>query len=244
MLTATIPSYVYYEYSDDSDLRAFARAYNTLTQQYVTWFATIGLPVYTGLTGPLLDWIANSLYGYYRPTLGGDGTLSTVTWVNNNGDPVTWVNDSGGTVTWTTDNSYRPTLGGELATDDVFQRCLTWEFFKGDGTQFTIAWLKRRVQRWLAGPNGIDPGVSQTYQVSVTFGPPNIVYINILGGIAVASGGAVFNEFSFNLKQFDEFDVTTYHYVDTTLAPKLKEAIDSGVVSLPFQYTYVVGINP
>lgn len=203
MLTTTIPSYVYYEYSDDSDLQAFARSYNTLTQQYVTWFAAIGLPIYTGLTGPLLDWIANSTYGYYRPT-----------------------------------------LGGELATDDVFQRCLTWEFFKGDGTQFTIAWLKRRVERWLGGPNGVDPGVNQTYQVSVTFGSPNIVYINILGGIAVVSGGAIFNEFPFNQKQFDEFDVTTYHYVDTTLAPKLKEAIDSGVVSLPFQYTYVVGINP
>lgn len=203
MLSQTIPSYLYQEYSDDVDLQAFVSAYNQMTQQYVTWFNTIGLPIYTGLSGPLLDWVCNGLYGYYRPT-----------------------------------------LQGQLVSDDIFQRCLTWQFYKGDGTTFSIEWLKRRVVRFLTGANGTDPGVQQEWQVSVTFGPPNLVFINILQGIAVLNDGAMYNTSQLDQLQYNELDTTVQHFMDTSLSLILQEALESNVLSFPFQFKAIVGINP
>ena len=203
MLTKVIPSYVYQNYYDDSDIQAFAANYNAMAQDYATWFATASLPIYSVQTGDLLDWTANGLYGIARPT-----------------------------------------LGNALATDDVYQRVITWAFYKGDGKAFNIRWLKRRIMRFLAGANGTDPGVNQTYQISVRFGAPNIVYINILEGIAQLTGGAIFNQFAFNAKVYNEVDVTIEHYVDTTLAVTLQQAINAGVCELPFQFVYIVSVNP
>ncbi|MES2048843.1 MAG: hypothetical protein V4447_10610 [Pseudomonadota bacterium] len=138
----------------------------------------------------------------------------------------------------------RPALsGGVLVSDDVFKRIITWHFYKGDGKVFDIRWLKRRIMRFLAGADGTDPGISQTYQISVTFGPPNIVYINILSGIGNIQDGFFFNQQQFNASEFEYLKVIGTTYVDTTMAATLKQAIDAGVCELPFQYTYVVGIS-
>jgi hypothetical protein len=203
MLTQTIPAYVYQEYSDDSDIQAFNTNYNEMAQAYVTWFATANLPIYTAQSGPLLDWVANGIYGEYRAT-----------------------------------------LQGALVSDDVFQRCITWDFYKGDGQQFNIRWLKRRLMRFLTGTNGTDPGINQTYNISVTFGTPNIVYINILGGIAEIIGGIEFNQTQYNAEQFNELDLSIQNYLISTLQATLQEAINSGVLQLPFQFVYIVGISP
>lgn len=154
---------------------------------------------------------------------------------------------SGDLLDWTVNGLYgipRPTLGNMLATDDVYKRVVTWAFYKGDGKVFNIRWLKRRVMRFLEGTNGADPGVDQTYQVSVRFGVHPIVYIDILGGIAEITGGAIFNTAPFNTKQYNELDLNIQHYADTTLAVELQEAINAGVCELPFQYTYIVSVNP
>lgn len=203
MLKVTIPAYSYVQYADDSDIQAFNTNYNAMAQAYVTWFATSNLPIYTQQTGPLLDWVANGLYGFVRPM-----------------------------------------LQGALVPDDVFQRCITWAFYKGDGKIFNIRWLKRRIMRFLEGTNGTDPHVDQTYQISVTFGPPNLVYINILGGIANIVGSLEFNQSQYNTEQFNELDVSIQNYLITTLQATLQEAINSGVLELPFQYIYIVGILP
>lgn len=207
MLTKTIPSYLYQEYSDDVDLQAFVANYNEMAQDYVTWFVTAFLPVYTLQTANLLDWVASGLYGILRPR-----------------------------------------LQGAPATDDVFKRCITWAFYKGDGKTFSIRWLKRRLQRWLNGVNGTDIGyisgpVNQTYQISVTFGSPNIVYINILSGVSVILSGQL-NSKQYNTMRYNGQTFNTQHYSDVTLEVTLREAINSGILELPFGFVYVVGINP
>jgi hypothetical protein len=150
---------------------------------------------------------------------------------------------SGDLLDWTVRGLYgiaRPTLGSTLATDEVYKRVVTWAFYKGDGKVFNIRWLKRRVMRFLEGTNDIN----QTYQVSVRFGVHPIVYIDILGGIAEITGGAIFNTSPFNTRQYNELDLNIQHYADTTLAVELQEAINAGVCELPFQYTYIVSVNP
>lgn len=201
-LSKTIPSYLYQQYTDDDDLQAFVMSYNAMAQQYVDFFTNLNLPVYTGaiIAGPLLDWVAQGLYGISRPTL-TTGRSTVIGMLNTfalNTLPL----------------GAAQTIGNVMFTqvnDDVFKRIITWAFYKGDGKQFTIKWLKRRIMRFLIGVNGTAPRVDNTQQVSVTFGVGNIVNIAINPGA-----------------------------YDITMKPLLIAAIGAGVCELPFQYTFIV----
>lgn len=67
--TRGIPSYLYTNYNDDSDLQAFVATYNAMAQQYIDELINFPLPVYTNtsFTTTLLDWIAQGYYGITRP---------------------------------------------------------------------------------------------------------------------------------------------------------------------------------
>ena len=63
---------------------------------------------------------------------------------------------------------FRSTPGTVYTTsDDIYQRLLTWHFYKGDGKIFSIKWLKKRVMRFLIGANGTAPLLDYTYPVSI-----------------------------------------------------------------------------
>lgn len=201
-VTAVIPSYLYTQYADDADLPNFVLVFNQLAQEYVDWFNGTPLPVYTdpAISGLLLDWVAAGLYGLRRPTL-SSGQFHTTGPYNAalfNKLPYNASKKIGTSAFYATN-------------DDIFKRCLTWAFYKGDGKNLNIRWLKRRIMRFLAGANGTSDSIDQTYQVSVTFTGPAEVTITILPGDLVLSA-----------------------------AETLKEAIESGVLELPFQFTYVV----
>jgi hypothetical protein len=156
-----IPSYLYVQYNDDANLQALVDAYNNIARQYLTLFNTINLPVYTGplITGPLLDWVAEGLYGMTRPALASG--------FNNNAGPLDTygLNDPPAL-----DDIFLSTLQNVTATsDDIFKRIMTWNFYKGDGNVVNIRWLKRRIIRFLNGINGVDVDTSVTYGISVTF---------------------------------------------------------------------------
>lgn len=177
MLTKIIGSYLYEQYADDADAQALVDAWNAIAQTYVDWFNTIDLPIYTGpgVSGDLLDLVAEGLYGFTRPVL-PFGTSSN-------------------------DGLYNALLFNELAfndsnisnsssfvtNDDTYRRVITWHFYKGDGHQFTIPWLKRRVMRFLLGTDGISYNVDQTYDVSITFGIGGQVIITIPSSYAYAA---------------------------------------------------------
>ena len=159
-LQNVIPSYLYSEYYDDDNLQGFIAAYNAYVQLYINWFNTIGLPVYTGeqISGPLLDWVIEGIYGLGRPTLPA-GTSESVGPYNTftfNTVPINSFQQAGPPVVYAT-------------TDDIYKRILTWHFFKGDGKAFTIPWLKRRIMRFLFGVGGTNYIIDQTYPVSVSF---------------------------------------------------------------------------
>ena len=196
-----IPSYLYVEYNDDDTLQAFVDAQNTLQQEYLDWFNTINLPIYTGplIVDDLLDWVAQGIYGLTRPTLKSGksvdyGPYNTVTF---NSLPFNTLKTVGAV-------SYL------YVSDDIFKRIITWSFYKGDGFQFSIPWLKRRIQRFLNGTNGTDQGTDNTYPVSVTFGAGDTVTINISAASA------------------------------NPAAQILQEAVRRSAIPLPFQYTFTV----
>jgi hypothetical protein len=234
-LLKTINAYLYVQYNDDSDLQAFISSYNNLTQQYLDWFNTINLPVYTNpnVSGALLDWAVEGLYtGAARPALssGFNRDLGPLNTYNLNAlVPL---------------NTFK-IIGPQDITatsDDFYRRIVTWNYYKGDGKVFNIRYLKRRIMRFLLGVNGSAPNVNNTYQVSVTFGTGNQVNIRLISGFRTVLGGALLNRFALNTKYLNEIDTKFTSIVPLQNTAILKEAIDSGVLQLPFQFTYVVTV--
>ena len=235
-LSSVLPAYLYEEYSDDDSVRAFVDAYNSIVQNYVDAFNAINLPIYTAvqIVSALLDFIALNLYNQVRPVLSSnslyvEGTLGTVTL----GDFVPL-----GEEIIINDSTYMS------VSDDIFKRIITWNFWRGDGPYFTIRWLKRRIMRFLIGENGTAPNIDQTYDISVSFSDDTF-FINITGLTATMITGDLFG-----LEQpgigpaLGTITATVASNPVPPLLPILKEAIEQGVLLLPFQKSFVVNIPP
>lgn len=226
-----IPSYLYQQYNDDENLQAFVDAYNEIAQAYTDWFNDVSLPIYTGLSGALLDWVAAGLYGMTRPALPSGfnkniGTYNTYAYNTFAMDAHKVVGPSDYTAT----------------SDDTYKRILTWHFYKGDGAQFNVDWLKRRVMRFLVGANGSAPLIDSTYQISVTFGVADEVTIRITKGQRALTSKAVYNAFIMNNSVYNGFNSIFIPAVPMAYAPLFKAAVQAGVLQLPFQYTFDVVI--
>jgi hypothetical protein len=227
-LTKTIPSYLYQQYQDDDALQAFVMAYNDYTQAFVDWFNALNLPDYTGdnITGALLDWVAQGLYGYARP-LFQSGRFQT------KGPIDTWAYDS----LAFNDSKKVGTTQLFVTNDDIFKRCITWNFYKGDGDLFNVRWLKRRILRFILGSNGKDIPNDTQYRISVGFGDHPVVII--VNGVRRVTGGAKFDDFTFNSKAYDEVDTVftplTDPPFDLSVLSALQLGIETGVLQLPFQ---------
>src|SRR4051812_19738278 len=66
-----IRSYLYTTYSEDQDIAALVEAFNELAQGYLDWFNETALADYASeaVSGDLLDWVAEGLYGVTRQAL-------------------------------------------------------------------------------------------------------------------------------------------------------------------------------
>lgn len=231
-LLKTINSYLYVQYNDDDDLQAFVRAYNNLTQQYLDWFNQINLPVYTNpnVSGVLLDWVIEGLYtGTERPALSSG--------FNKNLGPLNTYNL----------NVLRPSqvklIGPQnltVTSDDFYRRIMTWNYYKGDGRIFNVRWLKRRIMRFLLGQDGTAPNVDNSYQVSITFGVGNQVNIRFIKNIRTVTGGSFPGRSPTNKNRPNQLRSVSVNLVPLQNINILKEAIDSGILQLPFQFDYVV----
>lgn len=229
--TKTIPSYLYQEYNDDDDLSSFVEAYNSQTQAYIDGFNSLNLPVYTEpqISDLLLDWVARGLYGYDRPVIssGKETLIGPVNSFTPNQIPV---------------NYSRIVLNSApvAANDDIYKRSITWHFLKGDGKVFNVRWLKRRIMRWLLGENGVNFNPDSTYQVSVSFGVGNEVSITLVRFLSIHASGAFANGMAPN--QFPP-NLTNLNVIPISPLPNSalwKEAVQSGLLELPFQFDYVI----
>jgi hypothetical protein len=231
----TLLSYLYQEYSDDEDLQAFVDAQNQWQQDFTDTFNGLNLPYYVSarISGELLDWVGEGLYGYPRPytsvgffhRIGPYNTFAFETLEYNRLKKISSSNNV-------------------IGDDDTYKRCLTWHFYKGDGKYFNVRWLKRRVWRWIIGVNGAAPPIQDTYRVSITFGTKNEVTIRIVMGQRRVTGGAVFNKMAFNSRNpFNSIKSAYVAFPEIPRAADLVQAIQSGVLELPFQYKFNVIIN-
>ena len=204
--TQTVPSYLYWQYQNDLNIQTFVDVYNTETQSIINWFNNVNLPIYTQLTGALLDWVGQGVYGYPRPVIGSSkitgfyGPIASF--------PITDI-ATAAAKELITQTSY-------TLPDDIYQRMLTWFFFKGDGEVFSITWLKRRLYRFLYGINGTNAVGPFTPTISVTFTESSTTLPECTINITDAPAG---------------------------VAPYLEAFINSGYAGLPFRFTYVATIT-
>lgn len=165
-----IPSYPFVQYQDDPNILAFFEAYNEMAQAYLEDLNSLSMPYWPSpaVSGKLLDWVVEGIYGETRPLLQvsqdaiAKGAYNTIDY---------------NTIPYAGLKSYVPGAT-TYVVDDYFKRILTWNFYKGDGVQFNIDWLKRRIARFLRGPNGIDRPVTDTFDISVV--PDNGVFTILL----------------------------------------------------------------
>lgn len=230
MINKTILSYLYWQYNDDENIQSFVNAYNIMSQEYIDFFNAINLPIYTQdqISGNLLDWVAEGLYGLKRVTIG-----------------LFFINQFIGSINSYAINTY-PTNGfsgstNYTLTDDVFKRVITWNFYKGDGTVFNVIWLKRRIERFLFGENGTDYS-NPTYRISVSFSSHTHVVIGVINTIVIPIKGGIINFFSINTVPINTLTFTIQHLHPIALASMLEIAINSGLLQTPFQFTFSVNI--
>ena len=235
-VTQVIPSYLYWQYQDDDDLWAFVNSQNALAQLYINWFNALNLPIYTGgvIAGLLLDWVGAGLYGMPRPIL-SNGFTRAIGPLNTFYSNLLTANQR----KVLTKATFTPT------TDDIYRRIITWHFYKGDGKVINLRWLKRRIMRFLIGEDGKSPIIDQTYQISIILGYPNIVTIRLLTHTTRFLNGCVCNTFTANGNQ----PPNNFKAVLSPIGPQfafgaiLQEAINNGVLELPFQFVYVVVVQ-
>lgn len=159
VVTKQLASYPYQQYADDDDIKAFFTAYNALSQTNLDTANNLYLPIYSNKTGNLLNLVGEGIYGEVRKAL-GTGFSYTVGMYNTyeyNLNP---------------NNLYELNFVGTSyeVNDSTYKKIIQWNTFKGDGYQFTIRWLKRRIQRFFS--NQINPPT--TYSYSVTLSGTNV----------------------------------------------------------------------
>ena len=198
MLTNILPSYLYQQYNNDPDLLAFFTAYNDESQTRLDTTNNLNLPNYTTKNGLLLDWVALGIYGIKRPVLPYNGVIGSG--VYNEQLYNTAIYNSNIIIT---------PSGFYETTDDIFKRIITWNFYKGDGYQFDITWLKNRIYRFLGQVNGIPLPIPNTYDIGINVTTDNVVNIDINSASDLA-----------------------------TLAPIMEAGINSGALQVPFGYTF------
>ena len=229
-LTTTIPSYLYVQYADDDALQAFVVAYNQQVQNYVAWFATGQLANYTVQVGLLLDWVAEGLYGMVRPSLSSQVALTE--------GPFNTFAIDGFVI-----NGYKVLAPQNIVavSDDVFKRIMTWNFYKGDGSTFSVQWLKRRCVQFLNGTNGVPISTANTQAVSVSVAG-SVWTITLNAGIRTIQTGP-FNTFTIDGIEINGTRSTFTPSMPTVNAQLLQEAMNAGVLIVPFEYTFVVNVG-
>jgi hypothetical protein len=178
-LTTQIQSYIYQEFADDLNVVAFSDSYNAISQSYLDWANQTPLSVWSNpnVSGPLLDWIGQGIYGISRPVFSslvrkfqaGLGVLPLGTTALAEGRLF-----QSGTAT--------------TATDDYYRRTLTWWLYAGNGRYFNVEVLRLKVARFIFGANGSDVTLAQAQAIHIE---PQSVLTPIVASLSSTAGGSI-----------------------------------------------------
>lgn len=114
----------------------------------------IGVTVGSSYLATITDVIPTAYNGTFQLTQTGSTTFTYLLPASTSPGVVTTLGQVGSTVS--------------LSNDDIYKRVITWNFYKGDGYQFNVNWLKNRIYRFLVQTDGIPEPIPNTYQISVS----------------------------------------------------------------------------
>lgn len=224
MLEDIIRSYLYTQYNDDDNIRAFVTAYNTMAKNIYDWMTNANLPIFVGgyNAGDQLRWVARGIYGVKPPVLSSGrqlviGSFNTFTFNSVPFNTRKVINQSEQVV----------------VSDDLFKRIMTWNYYKGDGFYFTIPWLKRRIMRFLTGVNGVDVVNDQHWSISVLFSGEG-ASVSIIKGFRKLTDSSVYNTQTFNRRAYNQKTSVLIKSNEYEYASLFKQAFDSGLLHMPF----------
>jgi hypothetical protein len=134
--------------------------YNALVKPLYEAINNLPLAVWVDarIAGDLLDIIGEGIYGRSRPVV-QTGTPYIKGVYNTD-----LLNEQGFSE-FKDAATYKPVT----ITDVLYKRYLTWHLYRGDGNQFSLPWLKRRIARFVSPFNTFNP-LDRLYveQISLT----------------------------------------------------------------------------
>lgn len=224
MLKQIIRSYLYTQYNTDADLQALVDSHNDLAQEIYDWLRTTTPPVFVGenTVGSLLTWAVKGIYGQDRPVLVTRREQIVGTFNNLNYNSLAYA-------------AFRQeeTVEFPVFDDDLFKRILTWNFYRGDGFNFTVSWFKRRIMRFLLGSNGHDIPNDAHYSISVIFAE-NEMTISVQKQYRKLSGNVLFGKLVYNTFPYNDTTSTSYEVGNYPYASLFQKAFSSGLLNMPF----------
>ena len=233
-LAAPMAAYPYAQYQDDDNITGFFMAVNSYCQSnYVDFFNNYLPAVYTNvnINGLFLDWIGQGLYGIVRPYVSSGSVTSLGAY-----------NTSLYNLFQYDYLKYSGTIMTLQVNDDLYKRCITWNFYRGDGSQFTVTWLKKRIVRWLLGVNGIPLQVQSTYGVSVQFSG-SVVTITITNNAVLQSSSIPNTFYPDQVTANASTGNNSSSAFSISMIQALQILLTSGMLILPAQYSYVVVVG-
>lgn len=233
MLKEIIKAYLYQQYKSDDNLQAFFTAYNSMSQEIYDWVINANLPIFTGNYnyGSQLEWIAHGIYGQYRPII---SSSKTVVYGPYNTIKFNQVALNG--------RKKKTTTNQITTSDDIFKRVMTWNFYKGDGFNFTITWLKRRILRFLQGVNGADIVNDQRWGISITFGDEGQINITIIRAMRSIIKSAQLDDMAYGDTEYGALETRLDYASSFDYATVFKTIFDNGLLNMPFWSSTTVTI--
>lgn len=226
MLDEIIRSYLYVQYNTDKDLQSLVDSYNHFAQTFYDSLKDTPFPVFTGekIGGDLLTWVVKGIYGVDRPLLVNVKTELRGVYNHLQYNTLPYAD-------------FKREVTNEQPTndDDLFKRILTWNFYRGDGFNFTVAWFKRRIVRFLTGEFGTAGATDAHFSVSVIF-EENQIIVRIQRQYRSLSGYGLFGRQLFNQRVYNDITTSSYNVGTYPYARLFQQAFQSGLLHMPFYF--------
>ncbi len=198
-----------------------------MQQGYHDWYQNTPLGIWTNpnISGPLLDWIANGIYGVSRPFVGTASTVQKSSAINRLPINTAAINS----------NKIVRSGTSTIVTDAVYKRLLNYLMYLGDGKQLTIPWAKRRMARFIYGVNGTDVPIEMMQQISIV--PKTF---SVLAGY----NSAPYNSQPYNTARFVNNPSLFLNILlpNVAMSQIFIQLLQNGSAPAPIQINYTIGI--
>jgi hypothetical protein len=138
--SADNPVYVYTgnDFDKSPDVQALVEVANSGFNAVIENLRNLNVGLYNDKCCEWLDWFAAGVYGFKRPTIAiGDTVKADGGWGSFGFGDHGW-----GYGALSSDPSF------ESVPDSIFIKIIQWHLYRADGYQFSIPWLRRRIQRF------------------------------------------------------------------------------------------------